>query len=179
MLAPAREAVIADDPGPARRSGERRDQSGGIGDQMTNQELSALEEIRTLKARYFRYMDQQRWDEWQGLFTDDVHADFSQDGGVHDGAAAFRSHVEAALEGAISIHHGHMAELEITGPDAARGVWSMEDHIEFPDGAPRRRLWGTGWYTEQYRRGEDGSWRIAELVLRRLRVEVDGRRTIP
>lgn len=146
---------------------------------MTNQDLSALEEIRTLKARYFRFMDQQQWDEWQDLFTHDVHADFSQDGGVHDGAAAFRSHVEAALEGAISIHHGHMAELEITGPDTAWGVWSMEDHIEFRDDAPVHRLWGTGWYTEKYRRCDDGKWRIAELVLRRLRVEVDGRRVIP
>lgn len=146
---------------------------------MTNDEPSALEEIRLLKARYFRYMDQQQWDEWQDLFTVDVHADFSQDGGVHDGAAVFRSHVEAALEGATSIHHGHMGELEITGPDTARGVWSMEDHIEFPEGSSRQRLWGTGWYTEQYRRGEDGKWRIAELVLRRLRVEIDGRRVIP
>lgn len=146
---------------------------------MTNEELTALEEIRALKARYFRYMDQKNWDEWQDLFTSDVHAEFPQDGGVHDGAEAFRNRVEAALQGAISIHRGHMAELEITGPDEARGVWSMDDYLEFPDGADKRWLRGTGWYVERYQRGTDGKWRIAEMVLHRQRVEVDGTRTIP
>ncbi len=140
---------------------------------------AALEDIRRLKARYFRYMDQQRWDEWEQLFTSDVHADFSQDGGIHEGAAAFRAHVEAGLLGAISLHHGHMAELEVVAPGVARGVWAMEDHILYPPGSSRGRLWGSGWYEEEYRLDERGTWRIARLRLRRQLVEVDGVRTYP
>ncbi|NOT53085.1 MAG: SnoaL-like domain-containing protein, partial [Deltaproteobacteria bacterium] len=33
-----------------------------------------VEQIQQLKARYFRLMDQKRWDEWRELFTEDVTA---------------------------------------------------------------------------------------------------------
>ena len=82
------------------------------------------------------------------------------------------------LRGVVTTHHGHMSEIEITGPSTAKGVWSMEDHLLWPPGAPMQRLWGTGWYEEEYRR-EDGVWRIAKMKLRRLRVEIDGELVFP
>ena len=82
------------------------------------------------------------------------------------------------LDGAITVHHGHMSEIEITGPDTARGVWSMEDHIWFPAALGLGQLWGTGWYEEDYRRVA-ARWKIARMVLRRQRVELDGVQTFP
>jgi hypothetical protein len=55
----------------------------------------------------------------------------------------------------------------------------MEDNLWFPEGSDRRHLWGTGWYFEKYRKDPDGEWRILELKLRRIRVEVDGIEIFP
>lgn len=31
-----------------------------------------------------------------------------------------------------TVHHGHMPEIDITGPDTARGTWAMFDYVEWP-----------------------------------------------
>ena len=77
------------------------------------------------------------------------------------------------------MHHGHTSEIELTGPDTATGTWSMEDMLWWPESQGGRHLWGTGWYFEKYRKDADGEWRILELKLRRIRVEVDGKQTFP
>ena len=46
--------------------------------------VEAIEQIKHLKARYFRLMDQKRWDEWRELSTEDVTA-------VYHGARAARA----------------------------------------------------------------------------------------
>jgi 3-phenylpropionate/cinnamic acid dioxygenase small subunit len=33
--------------------------------------LEDVEQIKELKARYFRFFDTKQWDRWRGLFTDD------------------------------------------------------------------------------------------------------------
>jgi hypothetical protein len=144
-------------------------------------DMADIEAIRVLKARYFRLMDQKRWDEWADVFTEDVHIDTTDDtpDALIDGRDAFVAFLAPILGDVVTVHHGHMPEITITGPDRAEGIWSMEDHLEWPEGAPFRRLWGQGWYEETYRRGADGRWRIATLRLRRQRVEVDGHRVFP
>ncbi len=144
---------------------------------MTPDELAAIEEIRQLKARYFHRMDQKRWAEWADCFCEDVRVDTTQEGSpLLEGRQAFVDFLPPILEGVISLHHGHASEIRLTATDEAEGTWSMEDHLWWPDG---RHLWGTGFYYERYRRDPDGRWRILELVLRRIRTEVDGIRTYP
>jgi hypothetical protein len=141
----------------------------------------ALEAIRRLKARYFRLLDQKRWDEWSELFTDDVVVDTSDDG-VADptiGRDAFVSQVSSVLDGVRSVHHGHMPEIEMQGAADATGVWAMEDHLFWSAEAGGMRMWGTGWYEESYRLGDDGQWRIASMTLRRNRVEINGSQVFP
>jgi hypothetical protein len=65
-----------------------------------------------------------------------------------------------------------MPELELTSPDTATGIWAMQDQIWWPEGAPVRRLVGSGHYHETYRRTPDG-WRIASMRLTRLHREVE------
>lgn len=144
--------------------------------------LVEIEAIRQLKARYFRLMDQKRWEEWQDVFTDDVVISTPVDTPDEEpivGNAAFAAYLAPILDGVITCHHGHMSEITITGPDTAEGVWSMEDHLEWPAEAGGVKLWGTGWYQEQYRKGADGQWRIASLELQRIRVEANGNRIHP
>lgn len=144
---------------------------------MSPEDLVAIEQIRQLKARYFHLMDQKRWDEWEQVFCEDARIDTTQEGSpLLESRQAFREFLPPVLEGVKTVHHGHLSEIEITGPDTATGTWSMEDHLWWPDG---RHLWGTGFYFEKYRKGTDGDWQIQELTLRRIRTEVDGKQTFP
>jgi hypothetical protein len=142
---------------------------------------AALQALQVLKARYFRLLDTQRWDELAGLFTDPAHIDVSGEAGGEEVAtspAAFVAGVERALRGARSVHHGHMPELLITSPTTATGVWAMEDRIWWPEGSPVRRLHGWGHYHERYRRAADPAvgvdgWRIESMRLERLERRID------
>jgi ketosteroid isomerase-like protein len=147
---------------------------------MTPEDLVEIEKIRQLKARYFRTLDQKDWDAWERVFCEDVTIDTTQEGSpiVH-GRAKFREFLVPILTGVKTVHHGHMSEIEITGPNTASGTWSMEDMLWWPESRGGNYLWGTGWYFEKYRKEDDGEWRILELTLRRIRTEVNGVQSFP
>jgi hypothetical protein len=130
-----------------------------------------LEELRQLKARYFRLLDTKQWDEWALVFAADAVMELPEADAVLHGRDEIVRSVSGALEGARTVHHGHMPELELTGEDSARGIWAMFDYVEWPerDGA-RVGLNGYGHYHEEYVR-EDGRWRIARCRLERLRID--------
>ena len=135
-----------------------------------NQMLLDIEAIKQLKARYFRYIDTKQWDDLKALFTSDAR--FSVDGGSghYEWAAPddFIAHVSKSLGGAaVSVHQGHMPEIELIDAASARGIWAMFDYVDIPDKPSRQ---GYGHYHETYRRESDG-WRIASLELTRLRVD--------
>src|SRR5438309_11567487 len=80
------------------------------------QELIDLEEIKKLKARYFRLVDQQDWDGWRALFTDDLKFDLGDGTWLEGGdqfVAAVRSMVDGPGGRARSVHRGHMPKLVI------------------------------------------------------------------
>ena len=128
-----------------------------------------MEAIKTLKARYFRCIDQKDWDGLAAVFTADATMDVSEDSGRSiQGPAAFVDGVRRSVGDAETIHHGHMPEIEVTSPTEARGVWAIEDRIRWPEGGPVSTLHGFGHYHETYR-CDGGEWRIATLRLTRLR----------
>lgn len=133
--------------------------------------------IQDLKAKYFRYLDTKQWAAWRKLFTDDL-VFFSEDSPeptttepVIAGGDQFVQMVSRMLQHAVTVHQGHMPEIEFTGPREARGVWAMYDWVESADGWSNQ---GFGHYHERYEKGADGRWRIAELRLTRLRLERAG-----
>jgi hypothetical protein len=134
--------------------------------------LLDIEEIKRLKARYFRLIDQKRWDEWGMVFTTHAVMEVPEANMVNNGRAEIVQAVSEALEGVRTVHHGHMPEIELTGEDSARGTWAMFDYVEWAsaEGGDRVGLTGYGHYVEEYVR-EDGVWRIARLRLERLRVD--------
>ena len=136
--------------------------------------LEAIEAIRALKARYFRFMDTKLWDELPSVFTPDLKI-ISPDGKIWlEGGDAYAASLKYGLESAISCHQGLTAEIEIIDEDNARGVWAMQDVIEWADRHPRegwKAITGRGHYHETYRR-TDGEWRIATLTLTRLRLDI-------
>lgn len=131
------------------------------------------EAIRRLKARYFRCIDTKDWAGLRDVVCDDIDIDVHADSGRrYAGGDAFVASVQRTLTDAVSVHHGHMPEIEMTSSTTATGIWSMEDEIWFPEGAPIRYLHGYGHYHETYRREPDGQWRIATMRLVRLRRDV-------
>lgn len=135
-----------------------------------------LTAIGQLKAQYCRFIDTKHWAALEALFTADAR--FEGLGSAPDGAdrAAFVGGIAARFRDAISVHHCHMPEIAMAGPDSARGIWAMMDYVQWPPGAvvaeapghPGFR--GYGHYEEEYRR-EAGTWRICFLRLTRLRIE--------
>jgi len=133
--------------------------------------MTDLEAIRRLKARYFRTMDTKDWSAMREVFTDDVVMDTSSSGGgVVEGADAFLTFLSGILADVVTVHHGHMPEIEITGPTTAKGVWAMEDFLQWPNGMQMR---GYGHYHETYEK-VDGDWRIKTCTLTRLHVTTTG-----
>ena len=83
------------------------------------------------------------------VFTADVVVDTTASGGgIATGADAFVEFLRATLDGAVTVHHGHMPEIDITSPATATGIWALQDVIVWPDGT---RLHGYGHYHETYR----------------------------
>ena len=144
---------------------------------LTPGEMGEVEAIKELKARYFRHLDTKNWPEWRKVFTDDVVArvdvtvsKLGEEGEATPlpvGGDAFVAHISEFLKGISTVHHGHMPEITLTGPDTATGIWSMEDIVGPPGG---RTMRGYGHYFEQYRK-QDGDWRIARLHIKRLRID--------
>jgi uncharacterized protein (TIGR02246 family) len=130
--------------------------------------LWAIEQIKQLKARYFRTMDRKDWEGFAEVFASDAVAG--------TGAAALHGReqivagVAAIAESARTVHHGHMPEIEVTGDGTARGTWAMHDHFVELAGDPPKGFTGYGHYHDTYAI-EDGRWRIASTVLTRLRID--------
>jgi hypothetical protein len=136
------------------------------------QRIIDIEEIKQLKARYFRLMDTKQWDDWGEVFAPDCLMEVPEAAVVNNGREEIVRFVSGALEGARTCHHGHMPEIEITGPDTARGIWAMFDYVEWPASGSGDRvgLQGFGHYIEDYVRA-DGQWRIGRTRLERLRID--------
>jgi uncharacterized protein (TIGR02246 family) len=131
--------------------------------------MDDIEAIKQLKARYFRGMDTKDWDAMRRVFTDDTVIDTTASGGaVIAGADAFLDFLRETLADTVTVHHGHMPEIELTSPTSATGIWAMQDFVVWPNGA---RLVGFGHYQEVYRKTGD-QWQIASSTLTRLHMDI-------
>jgi len=138
------------------------------------EKLIAMEEIRALKARYFRCVDTKDWQGFGDVFAEDALFDISDDvpGAVITGREKIAAAASVPLTHCVSVHHGHCPEIEITSPTTAGGIWAMEDILRWSADAdtPLRALHGYGHYIETYER-IDGAWKIKTMKLKRLRVD--------
>jgi hypothetical protein len=147
--------------------------------------LAAIEDIRILRARYWRFVDTKDWAGFRQLFTDaatfsDHSADFHCVGG--DDIAG---KISAVLQPVFSVHHGHQAEILVHDAEHASGIWAMDDYLIFPPGVPHptsptptETIRGYGHYYDEYVK-VDGGWRFAKVDLYRLRLEVAGHSSTP
>ena len=112
--------------------------------------LLAIEEIKQLKARYFRAVDTKDAALFRSILTDDVVLDYR--GSASDpksGINAVPSSTEAR----------------------AQGIWSMIDRLRPTEPGLFHEMIGWGHYHETYEK-VDGEWKIKTLRLSRLRVDI-------
>jgi hypothetical protein len=136
---------------------------------MVSKSLEEVEQIKKLKARYFRLMDMKLWEEWGEVFTEDatVHVITTADLEVFwEGRQQIVTNNSSSLNNVTTVHQGHMPEIEMTSEATATGIWAMSDYLVFPNGT----LNGYGHYHEEYVK-ENGQWKIKSLLLTRLREE--------
>jgi hypothetical protein len=129
--------------------------------------MDDVEEIKKLKARYFRSLDTKDWDLYTSVFAPDVVVDRRRaGGGLYEGREPFMAYARG-MTIVQSVHQGHMPEIDLTGANTATGVWSLEDYNIWEDGSQNH---GWGHYLETYEK-IDGRWHIKTMALSYLRVE--------
>jgi hypothetical protein len=129
------------------------------------QQLVDIEAIKQLKYRYIRLADAHRFEEWGQTLSEDCYLS-TVDIGTWEGRANIVAAVARSYGEAKTIHHVHMPEINITGPDSASGVWAIDDYATFKFDGKDVIDWGRGYYEELYVRTAEG-WRIKRTVLTR------------
>lgn len=145
--------------------------------------LVAIEEIKQLRAKYFRGVDSCDAELVKSILAEDCVLDYmgcctdpatGRDfipamNVVLQGRDAWRSDGMSAL-GIVSVHQGHTCEIEFTSDTTARGIWSMTDRLYFPPGGEFSLMTGYGHYNETYEKTDDG-WKLKTTHITRIRVE--------
>lgn len=142
---------------------------------MTDTErLVAIEAIKQLRSRYLRLLDTKQWDEMVALYTTDATLRFEAEAPdvVFRSREGIREMVASSLVDVTTVHHAHMAEIELQSPDKATGIWALEDTLWFgPNSrAPGRHIHSFGHLHDSYAR-IDGRWLIKDVAITRLRID--------
>jgi hypothetical protein len=147
----------------------------------TLQRLLVIEDVRALMAHYVGLADRKDWHGIANLYTGDGVFETHQPDGTLWLRMSGHEEIEttfAAASGAgdVLIHHLLSYEIDVHSPDAAHGVFTMEDMIIRPDDAELppefafRTMHGYGHYHGDFVRTEDG-WRVQLLMQTRARLE--------
>ncbi len=144
---------------------------------MTIDDLLEIEQIKRLKYRYLRCLDQKLWDDLADVFTVDAVAAYSGGAYSFDGRDEIMGFLREAMgaETFLSSHRCHHPEIDITGPDTATGVWALDDVVVMQEWDLTVR--GSAFYTDEYRK-VDGEWKIASTGYKRMYEEIQPRSNV-
>jgi SnoaL-like domain len=145
----------------------------GTQPEITVQMLWDIEQIKQLKARYFRLLDAKDWEAFADLFTDDcVHHLPAESPKPTVRNEEYLADLQQYLGTGVTTHHGHMPEITLLSDTEAEGIWSMFDYVQVdPVAAAPVNIKGYGHYFETYRLGDDGRWRISSKRNTRQRLD--------
>ena len=139
--------------------------------------LLAADRIKSLKARYCRFLDTKDWEGMAGLFLDDAVLDVTQDTGNPPiiGREAIIGQIRFAVDDAATSHQVHTPEIVFDSDVRATGLWAMQDRVVWQAGKSPvpgvASITGYGQYHETYRLTEDG-WKFASVRLTRFHVDM-------
>lgn len=148
-----------------------------------SERLAAVEEIRQLKAKYWRGVDSGDGALVRSILAEDCVLDYigcctdPKTGTDHLPGMNLVLHgreswLSDALSEMVTVHQGHQSEIELTGKDTARGIWAFTDRFFLPPGGPFERLVGYGHYHDTYTKVA-GCWLLKTTRITRLHVSVE------
>ena len=137
-------------------------------------DLEAIELIKQLKARYFRFLDTGNFEGLQTVFTAAAKAYFK--GGDYEFELNGWEELNQFYRGSFTsekfgMHHGHHPEITVDG-DTASGIWYLQDI--FINLEEKITLMGSALYNDNYVK-ENGEWKIAYTGYERLYEEIQKR----
>ena len=141
---------------------------------MTPEDLVEIEQIKRLKYRYARLLDTKDFDGLNACFVEDATASYSGGQLSYDGREAIIGFLRKAL-GSTAMLTSHLVgqpEIQLTGPDTAKGTWALQDLVILTEQAMEIR--GTAFYEDEYVK-RDGSWRFKHTGYRRVYEEMGPR----
>ncbi len=137
-----------------------------------------LEAIKRLKYKYQRCLDTKEWGELQECFTEDAKAAYSSGKFSFDGREAILKFLQGAM-GADSFHSSHVVshpEIDLVDENHATVRWCLQDYVV--DTSFDMTIRGAAFYEDEYRKGDDGVWRISKTGYRRTYEEMWPRKSI-
>ncbi|WP_433526935.1 nuclear transport factor 2 family protein [Nocardia pseudovaccinii] len=130
--------------------------------------LQAINAIESLKARYCRGLDTKDWAAVGSVLADDIDVETTALGGTRvTGASNYVAALQRDYGDAVTVHHGHMPEIEITAAGAAAGTWAVQVLLVEPDG---KRLLSFGHDHDTYGI-RNGRWVITGMKSTRLQAD--------
>jgi bile-acid 7alpha-dehydratase len=141
-------------------------------------DLQEIEAIKRLKYKYFRCLDTKQWDEMRECLTEDATAAYASGKYSFQGREQILNFLIGAMNRptALSAHHGHHPEIELTSATTAVGVWALADiFIDLQAGITIR---GAAYYHDEYVK-VDGQWKIKSTGYDRTFEEFESRADIP
>jgi len=145
---------------------------------MTPETLVEIEQIKRLKYKYMRCLDQKLWEEMAECFTADASAAYSGGKYAYQGRDAILAFLRESM-GAESFHSSHRVhhpEIELTSPTTASGVWALEDVVV--ETRWQITIRGAAFYRDEYAK-QDGVWRIRHTGYKRTYEEIQPRGEVP
>lgn len=130
-------------------------------------DLVAIEMIKQLKARYFRFLDTRDLTGLQSVFTASASVDFNGPSYAirMQGWAELQTFFEQAFSATkYGMHNGHHPEIEVEG-EQATGRWYLHDLFINED--DKTVLQGSALYTDRYVK-QHGEWLIQHSGYQRL-----------
>jgi SnoaL-like protein len=134
---------------------------------MTPEDLVEIEQIKRLKYRYARSLDTKDWDSLARCFVENATAAYSGGQLAFEGRAAIIDFLKTVLGSteALTSHNMSQPEIDLTGPDSAKGVWALQDIVMFTEQSFVVR--GASFYEDEYVK-VDGQWLFRHTGYRRV-----------
>ena len=141
-------------------------------------DLAEIEAIKRLKYKYMRCLDQKRWDEMAECFVPEATASYGGGRYEYDSRDAILGFLRESMgaESFLSSHRVHHPEIDLLGPDRARGTWALEDVVI--ETRFEITIRGAAFYEDEYVK-RDGAWKIRHTGYKRTYEEIQSRKDAP
>jgi bile-acid 7alpha-dehydratase len=120
--------------------------------------LEEIEAIKRLKHKYFRCLDQKKWDELATCFTEDAVSSYHGGRYRFQGRDKIMEFLSRSLTSRrVGMHQGHHPEVDLTSETTATGIWEAEAYlIDLKEDTSMHEV---TFYEDQYVK-ENDQWKI-------------------